>query len=51
MVAATTYANETDLSRRVAKWENKIKPILDNEVCCFPTTIEFLNNAHLQHCF
>ena len=31
-VTAAAYANETDLSRRVADWEAKIKPILDNEV-------------------
>ncbi|CAI8026591.1 hypothetical protein GBAR_LOCUS15268 [Geodia barretti] len=30
-VTAAAYANETDLSRRVADWEAKIKPILDNE--------------------
>ena len=30
--AATVYASDTDLSRRVSEWENKISPILEEEV-------------------
>ena len=31
-LAVTMYASETGLSKRVAQWEEKIKPILDDEV-------------------
>ena len=31
-LAITMYASETGLSKRVAQWEEKIKPILNNEV-------------------
>ena len=40
LAEAQQYAQETDLSRRVKDWEEKIIPVLQEEVCLiFPMNI------------
>ena len=34
MASAQEYAQITELSKRVAEWEDKILPRLEEEVCC-----------------
>ena len=34
LVQAHTYAQETDLSKRVQEWDNRIKPQFQEEVSC-----------------
>ena len=48
-VTAAAYANETDLSRRVADWEAKIKPILDNEVSTVSLQYLCIPSIYQQH--
>ncbi len=33
MRGVATYIHQTDLSKRVQKWEERIKPLLVQEVC------------------
>ena len=34
LVQAHTYAQETDLSKRVQEWDDRIRPQLQEEVSC-----------------